>query len=43
MNKIKDWFNKTVGKKPAKPTTPKKETNEEVRRKTLESRKGSSN
>jgi|TARA_B110000902_G_C14099006_1_gene509883 hypothetical protein len=36
MNKIKDWFNKTVGKKPTKPTTPKKETNEEVRRKTLE-------
>jgi hypothetical protein len=26
MNKIKDWFNKTVGKKPTKPTTPKKET-----------------
>ena len=36
MNKIKDWFKKTVGKKPTKPTTPKKETNEEVRRKTLE-------
>ena len=33
MNKVKDWFNKTVGKKP---TTPKKETHEEVRRKTLE-------
>ena len=33
MNKIKDWFKKTVSKKP---TTPKKETNEEVRRKTLE-------
>jgi|TARA_B110000495_G_scaffold196522_1_gene205467 hypothetical protein len=37
MNKVKDWFNKAVGKKPAKPTTkPKKQTNEEVRRKTLD-------
>ena len=33
-DKVKDWFNKTVGKKPA--VKPKKETHEEVRRKTLD-------
>ena len=33
MNKVKDWFNYAVGKKTAKP---KKATNEDVRRSTLE-------
>mgnify|MGYP001410287643 CR=1 FL=1 len=33
MNKVKDWFNKTIGKKKVKP---KKVTNEDTRRKTLE-------
>ena len=36
MNKVKDWFNKAVGKKPEPTTKPKKQTNEEVRRKTLD-------
>ena len=34
VNKVKDWFNKTIGKK--KVESPKPQTNETVRRQTLE-------